>query len=616
MSDLIKPSLLEKLENIPTSPGVYKYYDGTGKVIYVGKAKNLKNRVKSYFQQNRPRDAKTLSLVSHIEDVEFIKTDTEMEALILENNLVKEFKPKYNINLKDDKTFPYIVVTKEEFPKVYTTRKMIRNGNLYFGPYTNVGNMKQALKMIKDLFMVRSCHLPLTEDNISQGKWRVCLDYHIKKCLGPCAGHQSKADYNDMIAQVVQLINGKTTTLKQIIREAMEVKAENLEFETAALLRDRLNALDVYESRQKIVNDDLGDRDIFGFALGPEEASCVVLQVREGKMIGSQHFYLEKFSTDLKTDEIESFLFKYYQNNPFIPAELILEPFDDADFKGLEAFLRKQAGRKISIIHPKIGEKLKLLEMAEKNASHLLSDLLLQKQKRFEDFVPASLKALQRDLRLPTLPKRIECFDNSNIQGTDPVSSMVCFVDGKPKKSEYRKFKVQTVVGPDDFATMAEIMERRYNGSLSLELPLPDLIVIDGGKGQLSHAVEVLKKTKAAGVSVIGLAKKLEEVFLPGDKDPYNLPKTSSGLKLLQQARDEAHRFAITFHRDLRDKRTLQTELTQIPTIGPGKAKKLLTEFGSVDGVRSATREQLEPLVGAKSTAELITWFSTQTVTD
>jgi len=614
MTGPLKPTLTEKLENIPTSPGVYKYFDDTGKVIYIGKAKNLKNRVKSYFQQNRPRDAKTISLISNIEDVEFIRTDSEMEALILENNLVKEFKPRYNINLKDDKTFPYIVVTKEEFPRVYTTRRMIRNGSLYFGPYTNVGNMKQALKMIKDLFMVRSCQLPLTEGSVRQGKWKVCLDYHIKKCLGPCEGHQSRTDYNTMIRQVVELINGKTTTLKKIVREEMEMRSENLDFENAAILRDRLAALEVYEGRQKIVNDDFGDRDVFGFAFGQEEASCAVLQVREGKMVGSQHFYLEKFSQDLMADEIESFLYKYYQNNAFIPSEIVLKELLEASFESLETVLKPVAGKKVQVVHPKIGDKQRLLEMAEKNAGHLLSDLLLQKQKKVEDFVPGSVKALQRDLRLPSLPRRIECFDNSNIQGTDPVSSMVCFFDGKPRKSDYRKFKVKTVEGPDDFATMMEIMERRYNGSLSEELPLPDLIVIDGGKGQLSHAADVLKQTKAAGIPVIGLAKKLEEVFFPGDKDPYNLPKTSSGLKLLQQARDEAHRFAITFHRELRDKRTLQTELTQVPTIGPGKAKKLLVELGSVEGVRQADQSTLSGLVGEKSASELIQWFSKQTV--
>ena len=607
----MNPSLPEKLENIPTSPGVYKYFDITGKIIYVGKAKNLRNRVKSYFQQNRPRDAKTTSLVNHIENVDFIQTNTEMEALILENNLIKEFKPKYNIDLKDDKTFPYIVVTNEQYPRVYSTRKIKKDGSKYFGPYTNVGYMKSALGMIKDLFMVRSCQLPLTEENIAAKKWRVCLDYHIKKCLGPCEDYQTKVEYNEMIGQVVQLINGKTTTLKKILREEMELKAEAMQYEDAALLRDKINSLEIYESKQKVVYNDLGDRDVFGFAYSSDDAACVVFQVREGKIIGSHHFYLEKFDDDLKEEQIENFLYKYYENSPYIPDEIVMQEAE-SEFSGLENFLRQQSSKKVQITFPKIGDKIKLLELSVKNATHLLDDLILQKQKRFEDFVPHSVKALQRDLRLPKLPRRIECFDNSNIQGSDPVSSMVCFVDGKSKKSDYRKFNVKTVVGPDDFASMMEIVHRRYAGSLSEELPLPDLIVIDGGKGQLSHAVEAVRGTKAEGIPIIGLAKKLEEVFFPNDKDPYNLPKTSSGLRLLQQARDEAHRFAITFHRVKRSNRTMTTELSEIPTIAEGKIKKLLTELGSVEGVKNSDIATLTKLVGKKSAEAIIHYFESK----
>ena len=299
----------------------------------------------------------------------------------------------------------------------------------------------------------------------------------------------------------------------------------------------------------------MGDRDVFGFAFSDEDAASVVFQVREGKIIGSHHFYLERIDDELKSDQIENFLYKYYENSPYIPDEILLQEFE-SEWLGLESFLRKQGNKKVEILIPKIGDKVKLLDLAVKNASHLLDDLILQKQKKVDDYIPHSVKALQRDLRLSRLPRRIECFDNSNIQGTDPVSSMICFYDGKPKKSDYRRFNVKTVEGPDDFASMEEIVHRRYSGSLSEELPLPDLIVIDGGKGQLSHAVSAIKGTKAEGIPIIGLAKKLEEVFFPDDKDPYNLPKTSSGLKLLQQARDEAHRFAITFHREKREKRT------------------------------------------------------------
>jgi excinuclease ABC subunit C len=613
-SEKLPEALTAKLKNLPTSPGVYQFKDKDERVIYVGKAKNLRSRVQSYFRNLAEHNGKTRLLVRRITDLELILTGTEVEALILENNLIKQFKPRYNINLKDDKSYPYIVITNEPFPRVFPTRNVRRDGSKYFGPYTETRQMRALLEAIGDIFQVRSCNLKMTDESIAAGKHKICLDYHIKKCFGPCEGHQSHDDYDSMIAEVKKLLSGKTKDISRSISERMKTCAKELKFEQAAELKRQLDALERYSSRQKVLITDDIDRDIFAIAATNDDACGVAFKVRDGKLCGSQHYYFTNVDGELMPDLLARFLEKYYIETTDIMPNEIFTTAEPSNLEAIEALVQKRLSevgesRKIQFIVPQIGDKQKLVAMCEANARHLLSEYEIQKQKRGETLaIPNSVRSLERDLRLPKPPRRIECFDNSNFQGTDPVSSMVCFVDGKPKKSDYRKFKIKTVEGPDDFASMAEVIERRYSGSLTEELPMPDLIVVDGGKGQLSSAHAVLKKI-GIDISIIGLAKRLEEVFLPNEQFSHNLPKTSSSLKLLQQVRDEAHRFAITFHRDLRSKRTLQTELTEIDGIGKNKAEKLLKKFGSVAQIRTASPQELGETVGAKAAEKIRQYF-------
>jgi len=594
-----------KLENLPTSSGVYQFKDKDGRVIYVGKAKNLRSRVQSYFRNLSEHSGKTRLLVSKIADVELILTSSEVEALILENNLIKQLKPRYNINLRDDKTYPYIVITNERFPRIFPTRTVRRDGSKYFGPYTESKQMRMLLDAIGEIFQVRSCSLKLTEENIEAKKFKVCLDYHIKKCQGPCEALQTEADYDAMIGEIKKLLSGKTRDVARSIEARMKAYAREMKFEQAALLKKQLDALERYSAKQKVMSTDDIDRDVFAIAAQGDEACGVAFNVRDGKLIGSRHYYFSNVEDEPQAELTSRFLEKYYLETTDVLPDEIFTQVAPANQDAVEALLRKRVAeqgetKKVQLIVPQIGDKAKLVSMCEANAVHLLNEFLLQKQKRGEALaIPRSVHSLERDLRLPKPPRRIECFDNSHFQGSETVSSMVCFVDGKPKKSDYRKFKIKTVEGIDDFASMAEVIERRYSGSLSEELPVPDLIVVDGGKGQLSAAHDVLKKLGIT-TPVIGLAKRLEEVFFPNESLPHNLPKTSSSLKLLQQVRDEAHRFAITFHRQLRDKRTLQTELTDIDGVGKTKAEKLLKEFGSVAQVKAASIEQLEKVVGRK----------------
>jgi excinuclease ABC subunit C len=601
-------SVEEKLENLPTGPGVYQHKDAEGKILYVGKAKNLRSRVRQYFQKARVVEPRIDRMLAKATDIEIIVTDSEVEALILEANLIKKLKPRYNVNLKDDKSYPYIVITNEPFPRVFVTRRIIRDGSRYFGPYTDVKNVRSALKTVRDIFMIRSCNYFIDDEVIKKRKIKICLDYHIKKCEGPCEGLVSQAKYNAMIDQVAQLLQGKTETLIQLLQEEMQRLANEMKFEEAATLRDRIKGLQAYTEKQSAVNLDNIDRDIFAFAAEADDACGVIFKIRDGKMIGRQHYYMGTVEGKPESEILETLLQQYYLESDYIPKEIFLsDPIENAD--AVQRWLSGKRGDTVALLHPTEGEEAKLVRLSRSNARFLLDELKLQKMKR-ADYVPHPVKSLQRDLRLKKPPRRIECFDNSNIQGSDPVASMVVFVDGKPKKSEYRKFKIKTVVGPDDFASMKEIVERRYTRVLSEGLELPDLIMVDGGKGQLSSAVEVLNKLGLSEQPIIGLAKRLEEVFVPDKSEPEMMPKASSGLKLLQQIRDEAHRFAITFHRSLRAKRTLQTELDLIEGIGKKRAKELLEAFGSVQGVKFATQEQLAEVVGEKVALKIGEYFS------
>ncbi len=615
MNDLqLSETLQLKLDSLPTTPGVYQFKDKVGNVIYVGKAKNLRARVQSYFRNLSDHSEKTRLLVSKIHDLEVMLTSSEVEALILENNLIKQLKPKYNINLRDDKSYPYIVVTNEPFPRVFPTRTVLRDGSKYYGPYTESKQMRYLLDAVGEIFQVRSCSLKLTPETIAQKKFKVCLDYHIKKCQGPCEGLQSLEDYRAMIDEVKRLLSGKTKDVARSIEARMKQYAKEMKFEQAATLKKQLDALNRYSAKQKVLSTDEIDRDIFAVVSDKSDACGVVFKVRDGKLLGSQHFYFSNANDEPQSILLSRLLEKYYLETTDVMPDEIFVPCEFESREAIEALLAKRCEemgerKSVQIVVPQIGDKAKLVAMCRTNAEHLLKEYLLQKQKRGEALaIPNSIYSLERDLRLPKLPRRIECFDNSHFQGSETVSAMVCFVDGKPKKSDYRKFKLRTVEGVDDFAAMAEVIERRYSGSLATELPLPDLIVIDGGKGQLSAAVAVLERL-GLKIPIIGLAKRLEEVFLPNESLPFNLPKTSSSLKLLQQVRDEAHRFAITFHRELRDRRTLSTELMEIDGIGKAKAEKLLKIFGSVAQVESASFEQLEQAVGKRTAETLRRYF-------
>ena len=597
------------LKNLPASPGVYQFLNKNGKVIYVGKAINLKNRVRSYFQSNIT-SPKTLALVSKIDDLNILVTDSELEALILENNLIKELKPRYNVNLKDDKSFPFIKVTNELYPRIYPTRRVVNDGAKYFGPYTDVRSMKSSLRMINQIFKIRSCKLDLTEKNIATKKFKVCLDYHIKKCDGPCENLISPKDYNDMVNEVVKMLKGKTDELIKDLKLRMEEAVANLEFEKAAELRDKINQLDTLSSKQKIVSDDFQDRDIFATAFEGKDSSCAVFNIRSGKLIGKRQLKLSIEEGEDAT-EIYSAAIKFYYNDFVeIPKEIVLE-IEPGDSEALSEWLKMKSNKKVKIIVPKRGDLLSLVRMCKENASLQLKEIQLQKIKNLGN-VPYSLAALQRDLRLNSLPRKIECFDISNLQGSDTVASMVVFEEGKPKKSLYRKFIIKDVVGPDDFSSMQEVIERRYSRLQEENGTLPDLIMVDGGKGQLSSAVEILNKLGFKDYNIIGLAKRLEEVFIPRKSEPELIPKTSSGLKLLQQVRDEAHRFAITFHRQRRSKRIINTKLTNIHGIGKETAKKLLKKFGSIQGIKRAPLAEVEEIIGKKKTELLISSINNQ----
>lgn len=599
--------LEDKLKNLPIQPGIYQFINDKGKVIYVGKAKNLRNRVRSYFQ-NRIDSPKTAALVSKINDLELIITDSEIEALVLENNLIKDLKPRYNINLKDDKTFPYIRITNEPFPQIFPTRTIIKDGSKYFGPYTDVKNMKSSLRLLNKVFKIRSCRLDITQDAIDKKKFKVCLDYHIKKCEGPCEGLASRERYNEMVNQVAKVLRGKTEDLIAELKNQMNEASVNLEFEKAADLRDRLEQLQVYSSKQKVVSNDFEDRDIISAAYEGKDVSATILNIRTGKLVGKRQLTLS-IEENEEVSQIYSAIIKFYYNEFVeVPKEIVLETEpDEAD--SLLEWLNTKAIRKCSFVIPQRQSETKsLLAMCKQNAILHLKEIQLQKMKK-EGNVPYALSALQRDLRLKNLPRKIECFDNSNLQGSDAVASMVVFVDGKPKKSLYRKFIIKTVEGPDDFASMREIIHRRYSRLIEEKEIMPDLIMVDGGKGQLSSAVETLDELGMKNYEIIGLAKRLEEVFLRGDSEPQSIPKTSSSLKLLQHVRDEAHRFAITFHRERRSKRTFATELTNIKGIGEKVAQKLLTELKSLEEIKKASLEDLTKVVGNKKSKIIYEFF-------
>lgn len=596
MAEKVSKMLAEKLANLPAKPGVYLFKDAKNEIIYIGKAKVLKNRVRSYFQQTRILDPKSARLVSKIRDLETIITDSEVEALILEANLIKENTPRYNINLKDDKSFPYIRVTNEAFPKIFPTRKMVRDGSRYFGPYTDVAGMRELLKTIKRIFPVRSCNLPLTSESISKGKYKVCLDYHIKRCHGPCEGLVEQDEYRAVIEHVVDFIQGHTAKIENEITVRIQELASALRFEEAARLRDQLQSISIFKEKQKVVDPSLADRDLIASAILDEEACCVVFKIRDGKIVGRQHFFIEMAQNEQEEVLLASFLKQYYLRADYIPEEVYLA-LELEESSAIEEWLSQKRKGGVRLRVPQGGEQAKLLKMCRRNAELLMEERSLEKMAR-PGYVSGAVRALQQDLGLKEPPKRIEGFDISNIQGTSPVASMVCFINGKPAKSEYRRFNIRSKSTPDDFAMMNEAVYRRYSRVLKEALPLPDLILIDGGKGQLSAATSALKKLELEHLPIVALAKRLDEIFKPGESHPHNLRRDSAGLRLLQRVRDESHRFAVTSHRKLRTRKTLKSMLESIPGVGPNRRDRLLKHFRSINNIKSASITDIKKVGG------------------
>ncbi|HOP08190.1 MAG TPA: excinuclease ABC subunit UvrC [candidate division Zixibacteria bacterium] len=588
-------ALKVKLKNLPTGPGVYMFRDESGKIIYIGKAKVLRNRVRSYFQGSRGHDAKTARLVSRVADVELMVTATEVEALILEANLVREHKPRYNVALKDDKHFPYIKITTDEpFPRVLIVRRLERDNATYFGPYTSAKSMRSTVALLTRLFTIRTCNLTIPHPS---GKPQpVCLDYYIKRCSGPCAGHQNSEEYKELVDAVVMVLSGRSSKLIDRLTKKMQVASDAMEYEQAAVLRDQIEAIRKIMIKQNVDIGEIVDRDIVSIAREKRDAVAVVMQIREGVLIGRQDFQLTADEDDPNETVLDTFLKQYYNHQPNLPDELCL-PLDIPETDLLAAWLRQLKGSPVRIKSPKARGHVRLVELAAANARLLLDELLIQKRGQAER-TSKMVSSLQEQLGLYTAPRRISCFDISNTGETDAVGSCVFFENGKPKKSGYRHFKIKTIKGQDDFAMMREVIGRYFSRIRDEEIDPPDLVVVDGGKGQLSSALAELQAQGFSDQAVIGLAKRLEEVFRPGESDPVTLDRRSPALMLLKQVRDEAHRFAITYNRKVRSKRTIKSALDDIPGIGPAKRKLLLDKFGSVAQIKQASLEELTALQG------------------
>lgn len=601
-----RTDLQHKVDLLPERPGVYLFSDASGRILYVGKATSLRDRVRSYFRGGRHLSAKVLRMVREIADLDHIVTDTEVEALILECNLIKKHRPRYNIRLRDDKNYPYLRVSVEEtWPRLTITRSARSDGARYFGPFTQSAAVHETLHVLRRAFPFRTC----SDARLRQHRDRACLHYFIGRCPGPCAGHTTPEAYRETIRQLVQFLEGRQGDLLEGLRREMEAAAERLEFERAARLRDRLRALERVVERQKIVSDRLGDHDVIALAraaAGEGEEACVqVFFVREGKVVGREAFLLAETAGAADGEVLGAFLKQYYDGAAFIPREILLGA-EVEDGPAIEAWLAERRGGRVSLTVPRRGEKRRLVELVERNAAHFLEEDRLRRE-RAAAAGGGALADLQAALGLPARPERIECYDISNLQGHQAVASMVVFEGGRPAKKEYRKFRIRTVPGPDDFAMMREVLARRFRraadegaseGAAEGFGRLPDLVLIDGGKGQLGAAVEVLKAAGLEAIPAFGLAKENEWLFATGRPDPIVLDRRSPALQLLQRLRDEAHRFAVGYHRRIRGKESLKSILEEIPGIGPKRRKALLTRFGSLDALRRATVEEVAAVPG------------------
>lgn len=588
------PELKEKISILPDTPGCYLYYDAAGTVIYVGKAKNLKRRVSSYFNRTH-ENIRTTLLVRNIADMRYIVVPTEQDALNLENSLIKEYKPHYNVLLKDDKSYPWIVVTKEHFPRVFLTRQRIKDGSKYFGPYSNTGVAKAVLNLIRELYPVRTCRHAITPDYISKGKGRLCLEFHLKNCLGCCVGKISQAEYGEMIDHVKQILRGDTQELLDYLMAEMTRLAAELRFEEAQLLKEKYQLIENYQSKSVIVSQTLDDIDVFGVDDDRDQVYVNYMHVRRGAIVRSITFEYKR-RLDEPVEEILGYAIVEAKEKFSLDYDEIVVPvLPDVELEG------------VSYIVPQRGDKLKLLDVSTRNARQNKVDSLKMMEKHDpEKRVERTLERMKADFRLSELPRHIECFDNSNIQGTNPVASCVVFRNAKPAKRDYRHFNIKTVEGPDDFASMKEVLTRRYTRLMEEGEELPQLIVVDGGKGQLSAAVEALDDMGLRGtIAVVGIAKRLEEIYFPGDSVPLYIDKNSESLRIVQQLRDEAHRFGITHHRNRRSKGQIVSELDDIKGVGAKTKEALLQKFKSVKRLREAPIDAIAEITGP-SRASLI----------
>jgi len=595
MNDTIKL----KLASLPETPGVYQYYNKKGDLLYIGKAKNLKRRVSSYF--NKQHDSKRLRvLVSNIENIETINVNSEYDALLLENNLIKEYQPRYNILLKDDKTYPWICIKNERFPRIFSTRNVIKDGSEYFGPYSSLKTMKVLLGLIKELYQLRTCSYDLSEKNIENNKYKVCLEYHIGNCLGPCEGYQTEEEYSEQISAIRNIIKGEFNEAKQYLVNQMTKYASELKFEKAQIIKEKIEALQNYQARSTIVSPTISNVDVFSVSSDEEYAYVNFMKIYHGSIIQSHTEEWKKKLDETDEDILERAIidfsdrFNLNSKEIYVPFELSIEiPF-----------------RKITV--PKIGDKKHIVDLSLKNTRiYRLEQLKQTKIVDPDRHTNRIMNQMKIDLRLPEEPRHIEGFDNSNIQGTNPVSACVVFKNGKPSKKDYRIFNVKTVEGPNDFATMEEVIERRYTRVLAEGEPLPQLILIDGGKGQLSSALKSIDRLGLRGkVSVIGIAKRLEEIYYPDDPYPLYLDKNSETLKVLQHVRDESHRFGITRHRNRRSKNAYNSVLEEIEGIGPQTIKELLTKFKSVEKIKNASLLELTEVIGKSKAKKIKDYFS------
>lgn len=582
------PHVDQLLKTLPDNPGIYQYYNKEGTIIYIGKAKNLKKRIMSYFSKETFESSKTMMLVKSIADIKLIITETEHDALLLESNLIKKHQPRYNVALKDDKAYPWIVVKNESFPRVFYTRRKFKDGGTYFGPYTSVKTLFVLLDFIKQIYKLRTCNLNLTKENIERKKFKVCLEYHIKNCKGPCEALQTKVDYDDSITEIKELLKGNIHSVISHFNELMKKHAALFEFETAQLYKEKIEILEQYKSKSVIVSPTINNVDVFTIVGENDVAFVNFIKVINGSIVQGQTIELKRKLDETHEELIALAITELRSRFESDAKEVLVNVMPDLQMK------------EVTFIVPKIGDKKHLIEMSWKNARYTMKEKLAQYDLLNPEHKTERLLSLMKhDLRMQVLPKHIECFDNSNFQGSYAVGAMSVFKDGKPSKKDYRHFDIKTVVGPDDFASMEEIIYRRYKRLLDEQQPLPQLIVIDGGKGQLSSALASLEKLNLRGkITIIGIAKKLEEIYFPEDSIPLYLDKKGETLKIIQQLRDEVHRFGITHHRNKRSKGLIKTELEEIKGIGKATANNLLREFKFVNRIKEATEEDIASVIG------------------